>query len=82
LSGVVPILSIGTKAEEINKMPPDNERFKGTGVLLLIPMEKRKTAEQAYKWGVVNVETHLKQVWGEFHPFKGINMPSFLHATC
>ncbi len=57
------------------------ERFKGTWVLFLIPMEKRKMVEQAYKWGAVNVETHLKQVWGEFQPFKGINMPSFLPET-
>jgi GNAT superfamily N-acetyltransferase len=57
------------------------ERFKGTWVLFLIPMEKRKMVEQAYKWKAVNVETHLKQVWGEFKPFKAINMPSFLPET-
>lgn len=57
------------------------ERFRGTWVLLLIPMEKRKMVEQAYKWGARNVETHLKQVWGEFQPFKGVNMPSFLPET-
>ena len=57
------------------------ERFAGTWVLFLIPMEKRKMVEQAYQWGAVNVETHLKQVWGEFQPFKGVNMPSFLPET-
>lgn len=57
------------------------ERFKGTWVLFLIPMQKRKMVEQAYKWGARNVETHLKQVWGEFQDFKGINMPSFLPET-
>ena len=57
------------------------ERFRGTWVLFLVPMEKRKMVEQAYKWKAVNVETHLKQVWGEFHPFKGVNMPSFLPET-
>jgi len=57
------------------------ERFAGTWALFLIPMEKRKMVEQAYKWGAVNVETHLKQVWGEFVPFKGVNRPSFLPET-
>jgi hypothetical protein len=57
------------------------ERLKGTRVLLVVPMEKRKMVEQLYKWGAVNVETHIKQVWGEFQPFKGINLPSFLPET-
>jgi hypothetical protein len=57
------------------------ERFRGTWVLFLIPMEKRKMVEQAYKWNAINVETHLKQVWGEFQPFRGVNMPSFLPET-
>jgi predicted N-acetyltransferase YhbS len=57
------------------------ERFGGTWVLLVVPMEKRKMVEQLYKWDAVNVETHLKQVWGEFQCFNGVNMPSFLPET-
>lgn len=57
------------------------ERFRGTWVLFVVPVEKRKIVEQLYKWGAVNVETHLKQVWGEFQPFKGVSMPSFLPET-
>ena len=57
------------------------ERFKGTWALCVVPMEKRKMVEQLYKWGAVNVETHLKQVWGEFQPYKGVKMPSFLPET-
>ena len=57
------------------------ERFRGSGVLFLVPMEKRKMVEQFYRWGAVNVETHLKQVWGEFQPFRGVNMPGFLPET-
>jgi GNAT superfamily N-acetyltransferase len=49
--------------------------------LLLVPMEKRKMVETFYRWGAVNVETHLKQVWGEFQPFRGVNMPGFLPET-
>ena len=57
------------------------ERFKGTWVLFSIPMEKRKMVEQMYSWKAINVETHLKEVWGEFNGFNGISMPSFLPET-
>jgi GNAT superfamily N-acetyltransferase len=57
------------------------ERFRATSVLLVIPMDKRKMVEQAYRWGARNVETHLTQVWGEFQPYTGVNMPGFLPET-
>jgi predicted N-acetyltransferase YhbS len=57
------------------------ERFHGTWALLVIPMDKRRMVEQLYAWKAVNVETHLKNVWGDFPGFKGVNMPSFLPET-
>ena len=57
------------------------ERFKGTWVLFCIPMDKRKMVEQMYAFSAMNVETHLKEVWGEFSGFNGISMPSFLPET-
>jgi ribosomal protein S18 acetylase RimI-like enzyme len=57
------------------------DRFKGTWVLFSIPMDKRKMVEQMYSWKAINVETHLKEVWGEFPGFNGISMPSFLPET-
>ena len=57
------------------------ERFRGTWVLFSIPMDKRKMVEQMYSWDAINVETHLKEVWGEFPGFNGISMPSFLPET-
>lgn len=57
------------------------ECFKGTWALLVVPMETRKIVEQMYAWGAVNVEIHLKQVWGEFQEIKGVNLPSFLPET-
>jgi GNAT superfamily N-acetyltransferase len=57
------------------------ERFKGTWVLFSIPVDKRKMVEQMYAWKGINVETHLKSVWGEFNEFNGISMPSFLPET-
>lgn len=32
-------------------------------------------------WGARNVETHLFQVRGEFQPFAGVSLPSFLPET-
>lgn len=55
--------------------------FNGTWALLVVPMEKRKIVEQMYAWGASNVETHLKQVWGEFQDFRGVSLPSFLPET-
>lgn len=57
------------------------DRFRGTWVLFSIPMNKRKMVEQMYSWKAINVETHLKEVWGEFPGFNGISMPSFLPET-
>ena len=57
------------------------ERFNGTWVLFSIPMDKRKMVEQMYAWKAINVETHLKEVWGDFPGFNGISMPSFLPET-
>ncbi|HLA86222.1 MAG TPA: GNAT family N-acetyltransferase [Thermoguttaceae bacterium] len=56
-------------------------RFQGTAALLLVPADKRQMVERLYAWGARNVETHLQQVWGEFQPSRGVNMPGFLPET-
>lgn len=58
-----------------------SKRFKGTSVLLSIPMDKRDMVKHLYSWKAINVETHLKEVWGEFNGFNGISLPSFLPET-
>lgn len=57
------------------------DRYNGTWVLFSVPMDKRIMVEKLYSWKAVNVETHLKEVWGEFKGFNGVNMPSFLPET-
>jgi GNAT superfamily N-acetyltransferase len=57
------------------------ERFRGITALFVIPMQKRKMVEQLYEWNAINVETHLKEVWGEFQEYKGVSMPSYLPET-
>lgn len=56
----------------------DINRFCGTWALFVVPMQQRKIVEQLYAWKAFNVETHVLQVWGEFQPFKGVVMPSYL----
>jgi hypothetical protein len=34
-----------------------------------------------YDWGARNCELHFCQVRGEFKPFQGISMPTFLPET-
>lgn len=57
------------------------DRFAGKVPLFLIPMEKRFMVETLYTWGARNVETHLLQARGDYQPFTGVNMPSFLPET-
>jgi hypothetical protein len=57
------------------------ERFHGQTVLMVIPMDQRHLVETLYAWGARNVETHLVQVRGEFRPFAGVSLPSFLPET-
>jgi GNAT superfamily N-acetyltransferase len=70
-----------TEADAAALILREADCFRGRTVLCLIPMDKRKLVEQMYKWGARNCETHLVQVRGEFKPFDGISMPSFLPET-
>ncbi len=57
------------------------ERYRGEAVLVVVPMDKRDLVQTLYGWGARNVETHLFQVRGEFQPFDGVSLPSFLPET-
>ncbi len=70
-----------TEAIAIALIRQELERFNGSQVLILIPMDKRKIVEQMYAWIAINVETHLYEVWGKFTGFNGVNIPGFLPET-
>jgi GNAT superfamily N-acetyltransferase len=53
----------------------------GRTPVFLIPVQCEKMVRQAYDWGARNCELHFCQVLGEFHPFQGVNMPTFLPET-
>lgn len=57
------------------------EHFRGQTVLLVVPMNQRRLVETLYDWSARNVETHLFQARGEFQPFAGVSLPSFLPET-
>jgi len=70
-----------TEAQMLALIHNELPRFAGSGVLLVIPMDKRELVLTLYDWGARNVETHLFQVRGHFHGFHGVNLPSFLPET-
>ena len=54
---------------------------RGRTPVFLIPMEKQRMVRHLYQLGAKNCEMHFCQVRGEFQPFVGVNMPSFLPET-
>ena len=57
------------------------DQHRGRVPVFLVPVEKEKLVRQAYDWGARNCELHFCQVRGEFQPFQGVNMPTFVLET-
>lgn len=55
--------------------------YPGRAPVFLLPVEKEQLVRQAYAWGARVCEMHFCQVLGEFQPFQGVNMPTFLPET-
>lgn len=53
----------------------------GNTMVFLVPVEASKIVQAAYQWGARNCELHVAQVRGEFQPFNGIVMPTFMPET-
>ena len=54
---------------------------RGRGPVFLIPADRPKLVQQVYAWGGKNCEIHFAQVRGEFRPFEGIVIPTFMPET-
>ncbi len=54
---------------------------RGRSPVFLVPVERGRMVRQMYDWGARNCELHFYQVRGEFRPFQGISMPTFLPET-
>ncbi len=55
--------------------------YAGRSPLALVPADRRTLVDLMYRWGGRNCELHFCQVLGEFQPFRGLSMPSFLPET-
>jgi GNAT superfamily N-acetyltransferase len=57
------------------------DRHRGRAPVFLVPVDHPKLVHQMYAWGAKNCELHFCSVRGEFQPFRGVNMPTFLPET-
>ena len=55
--------------------------YPGRTPLVLVPSERRAIVDQMYAWGGRISELHFCQVRGEFQPFRGVSMPTFMLET-
>ena len=56
-------------------------RQRGRTPVFLVPVEAEKIVRAAYAWGARNCEMHFCQVLGDYQPFAGVNMPTFMPET-
>ena len=54
------------------------DQYKGRTPVVIWPIGRVPLVQTAYSWGARNCEVHLCQVRGQFKPFGGISMPTFL----
>ena len=54
---------------------------RGRSPVFLVPVDQAGLVQQIYAWGGRNCEIHFCQVRGEFRPFDGIVMPTFMPET-
>ena len=57
------------------------DRHRGRSPIFLVPADQTQLVHHVYDWGGRNSEIHLCQVRGDFQPFRGISMPTFLPET-
>jgi GNAT superfamily N-acetyltransferase len=57
------------------------EQHRGRSPVFLVPVERARLVRTMYDHGARNCELHFCQVRGEFQPFQGISMPTFLPET-
>jgi len=53
----------------------------GYQMVFCVRMGKRKMVRAPHEFGAIDVETHLRQLWGQCQPFNGADSPSFQPQT-
>lgn len=54
------------------------DRYRGRTPVFLAPAENTELVRRMYAMGAKNCELHFHQIRGHYHPFQGVNMPTFL----
>ena len=72
--GVDDRVAIALLAHQLNQHP-------GKTPVFLLPVESETLVRTAYDWGARNCEMHFCQVYGDFQPFQGVNIPTFMPET-
>jgi hypothetical protein len=54
---------------------------RGRSPVFLVPVDCRDLVQTMYQWGGRNCELHFVQVRGNFKPFNGVVMPTFMPET-
>ena len=57
------------------------DRLRGRTVLCLVPVDRGELVRELYGWGARNCELHVHQIRGEYQPFRGVNIPTFMPET-
>ncbi len=70
-----------TERQALALLAGELDRHRGRQPVFLIPVECAEMVRAAYAWGARNCELHFCQVRGDFHAFRGVNMPTFLPET-
>ena len=55
--------------------------YPGRSPVFLLPVDQVQLVRMMYAWGARNCELHFCQVRGEYQPYRGINIPTFLLET-
>jgi len=70
-----------TEAAAVALLAVELDQHRGRSPVFLLPVESTSLVRQAYDWGARNCEIHFCQVRGEFTPFSGVSMPTFMPET-
>ncbi len=70
-----------TEEQMIALFAAELDHHPGSTPVFLVPSERDTIVRQVYEWGGKNCELHFYQSRGEFQPFQGVSIPSFLPET-
>ena len=70
-----------TDAATVALIAAELDHHRGRTPVFLLPVDRGELVRTLYGWGARNCEIHVHQVRGEWHPLRGVNMPTFMPET-